>query len=82
MPRKTVIKVPGYYEALKKEKGLKTKSHEHPTIANLVDSSPATQIQGTTRTELAVSINDDTLQGDTVTIDLGKSFTDMLFDID
>ena len=82
MPWKTVIKVPGYYDALKKEKGLKTKSHEHPTIANLVDSSPATQIQGTTRTELAVSINDDTLQGDTVTIDLGKSFTDMLFDID
>uniref|UniRef100_A0A7N2LJU1 DUF4283 domain-containing protein n=1 Tax=Quercus lobata TaxID=97700 RepID=A0A7N2LJU1_QUELO len=30
MPQKTVIKVPGYYEALKKEKGLKTKGHEQP----------------------------------------------------
>ena len=82
MPWKTVIKVSGYYDALKKEKGLKTKSHEHPAIANLVDSSPTTQIQGTTRTKPTVSINDDTLQGDTVTIDLGKSFTDILFDID
>ena len=82
MPRKTVIKVPGYYDALKKERGLKTKSCEHPATANPVDSSPATQIQGTTRTEPAVSINDDTLQGDTVTIDLGKSFTNTLFDID
>ena len=82
MPRKTVIKVPRYYDALKKERGLKTKSREHPATANPVDSSPATQIQGTTRTEPAVSINDDTLQGDTVTIDLGKSFTDTLFDID
>uniref|UniRef100_A0A7N2LLG4 DUF4283 domain-containing protein n=1 Tax=Quercus lobata TaxID=97700 RepID=A0A7N2LLG4_QUELO len=32
MPWKTVIKVPGYYEALKKEKGLKTKSHEQPRL--------------------------------------------------
>lgn len=82
MPRKTVIKVPGYYEALKKEKGLKTKSHEHPTTANPVDSSPATQNQGKTQTKPAVSINDDMLQGVTATIGLGKSFTDTLFDID
>uniref|UniRef100_A0A7N2N6F3 Zinc knuckle CX2CX4HX4C domain-containing protein n=1 Tax=Quercus lobata TaxID=97700 RepID=A0A7N2N6F3_QUELO len=61
MPQKTVIKVLGYYEALKKEKGLKTKSHEHPATINLADSSPATQNQGTRRTEPAASINDDTL---------------------
>ena len=77
-----MIKVPRYYEALKKEKGLKTKSHEHPTTANPVDSSPATQNQGKTQTKPAVSINDDMLQGVTATKGLGKSFTDTLFDID
>ena len=74
-----MIKALGYYEALKKERGLKAK--KTPTDPTLV-----TQNSTTTQTTPHISINDtqnvSTLRGNNVTNGLGKSFTDMLLEID
>ncbi|KAK9991307.1 hypothetical protein SO802_026292 [Lithocarpus litseifolius] len=76
MLRKTVIKVPGYYEALKKERGLKTKNQEDSPAANPSGLNSVTQISATTQMNPHTSFSDTQnvclLQGDSATNGLGR----------
>ena len=81
-----MIKVPGFYETLRKERGLKEKHQGDSPAATSSDPTPMTQNFATIQTAPHTSINDtqnvSTLQGNNIDCGLGKSFNDTLHEID